>query len=162
MGLFDQLKKVAVEKIVDTVEKSFGTTAEPHAGPLGGTESSVAPAAAPQSTEWAAPQTNTVNLAQQFDQIFATEFPDLQVLREATPESVGLPAVAPCRPYSYALLRNGQTAALVMVTPHNRDRNSAFRNARAAAQNSNVVFLNFYTHLPNERNYVVSRIRSAL
>ena len=49
-----------------------------------------------------------------------------------------------------------------MLTPHNRDNNLAFRNAKQACQAAGVPFINFYSHLPNEREYVVTRIRSML
>ena len=176
MGLFDSLKKTAVNKIVNTVEKSVGKTIDgavgrkidnaagslfnsksSHANTSGNSSQSAGPAAHQNNAA-----ANTENLDQKFDQILAAEFSDLKVVRNASPESVGITASGPSRPYTYALLRNGKTVAAIMLTPHNRDKNSAFLNAKKSALNSNVKFLNFYTHFSNERSYVVSRIKSAL
>ena len=178
MGLFDNLKKVGLDKLADKIEDTIGTAAERVTDAVRDIESSVSSGGATQNTgygssqnvEYTASQTtepvesqdDAVNINQIFEQIFATEFSDLQVSKEVSPDSVGIVAPTPCRPYSYALRRNGQPVAVIMLTPHNRDHNAAFMNAKAAAQNSNVVFLNFYTHFQNERNYVISRIKNAL
>ena len=166
MGLFDSLKDLGLDKIVDSIEsaaeqvKTSVGMGEPIAS------SGVAPQnaenVAPQNMEYTNSQNNALSVDQKFEQIFATDFSDLQVTREVAPESLGITAPSQCRPYSYALWRNGQPVAAIMLTPHNRDRNAAFLNAKAAALNSRIAFLNFYTHFQNERNYVVSRIRNAL
>ena len=160
MGLFDDLKKTALGKIVNTVEKSLGGLSDTSGRSTDRSENFARPAAAYQSP--AVPQNNSVSVEQKFDQILSAEFSEFQVVRNASAESVGISAPNPCRPYTYALLRNGKTVAAIMLTPHNRDHNAAFINARKSALNSNIVFLNFYTHFANERNYVISRIRNAL
>ena len=174
MGLFDGikggLKDLALDKLVDKIEDSVETVAGNVADSIGIRDSNTSSApsqqnaeySASQNTEYAAPQDNGMSAEQKFDQIFATEFADLQVSKEVSAESVGIAAPVPCRLYSYALRRGGQPVAVIMLTPHNRDHNAAFMNAKAAAQNSSVAFLNFYTHFQNERSYVVSRIRNAL
>ena len=160
MGLFNDLKKTAIGKIVNTVEKAVDASVKQGIGQ----ESPSRPSISPQSSSQASPHNNStaVNIDQKFDQILATEFSDLEVVRNASPESVGISAPQPCKPYSYALLRNGKIAVAIMLTPHNRDRNSAFLNAKKSALDSKIKFLNFYIHFPNERNYVVSRIKNAL
>ena len=171
MGLFDNLKKAAIGKIVDTVEKAVENAAT---RPGTGHESLSRSSSAPQSSRDTALHNNSAgantghtntdhaNIDQKFDQILADEFSGLEIVRNASPESVGVSAPHPCKPYNYALLRNGKIEAVIMLTPHNRDRNSAFLNAKKSALDSNVKFLNFYTHFPNERNYVISRIKNAL
>jgi len=167
MGLFDDLKKTALGKIVDTVQKTIENTPGASIKPSGGHENYSRPAA-PQSRDTGAGHASTAanvpagNIDQKFDEILAAEFSDLKVVKNASPESIGISAPHPCRPYSYALLRNGKTVAAIMLTPHNRDKNSAFLNAKKSALNSNITFLNFYTHFTNERNYVISRIKKAL
>ena len=158
MGLFNDLKKTALGKIVDTMEKSLGGIMDSPAKPA---ESNISPVR-PVDAMNTAPISSPVSVEQKFDEILASEFADFQVARNVSPESVGISAPSPCRPYTYALLRGGQTAAVIMLTPHNRDHNSAFLNAKRAAMNSTAAFLNFYTHFQNERSYVVSRIRNAL
>ena len=174
MGLFDGikggLKDLALDKLVDKIEDSVESVAENVADSIGLRDSnaSYAPAqqnteySAPQNTESAAPQNDGMSVVQRFEQIFATEFADLQVSKEVSAESVGIAAPSPCRPYSYALKRGGQPVLVIMLTPHNRDHNAAYMNAKAAAEKSSVAFLNFYTHFQNDRSYIVSRIRNAL
>ena len=156
MGLFDSLKDLS--KIVESVEKSLGGIVD-STKPAGGENSPAPLQTAPVNSE---PVNSSLSVEQRFDEIFAAEFSDFQIVKEAVPQSVGISAPTPCRPYSYALLRGGQTALVILLTPHNRDRNSAFLNAKKSAISSNIPFLNFYTHYPNERGYVVSRIRDAL
>ena len=158
MGLFDELKKTTLGKIVDTVEKSLESFTDSSAKPA----ERVEPAIQPSTAVSAEPAGSSMSVEQKFDDILGTEFADLQVVRNASPESIGISAPTPCRPYTYALLRGGKTAAVIMLTPHNRDHNAAFLNAKKAAMNSSAAFLNFYTHFANERGYVVSRIRDAL
>ena len=170
MGLFDSLKNIGLDKIVDSIGESIESAAEQVTSAVGFNENPAQAApvqqnteyTTPQNTDYSAPQDDAVSVVQKFEQIFATEFSDLQVSKEVSPESVGIAAPSPCRPYSYALRRNGQPVAVIMLTPHNRDHNAAFMNAKAAAQNSSIAFLNFYTHFQNERSYVVSRISDAL
>ena len=45
-----------------------------------------------------------------------------------------------------------------MLVEHNRDNNRAYLGAKETAVKSNVPFINFYLHMPNERNFVISRI----
>jgi len=165
MGIFDNLKKTALGKIVDVVEKTIENVPGVTTGSgssYGGTSPSRASSSTPSFQNNSTNSNKNINIDQMFDQILATEFSNIQVVKNASPESVGVSAPHPCKPYSYALLRNGKAAVLIMLTPHNRDRNSAFLNAKKSALDSNIKFLNFYTHFANEQNYVISRIKNAL
>ena len=160
MALFDNLKKTALGKIAGVVEKTMENVsgASIKSGGSQTNHSPVTPAAAnPQHTGSSAEDIN-----QKFDRIFATEFSGLEIRKTAAPESIGISAPQPCRPYSYALLRNGKAIAAIMLTPHNRDKNSAFLNAKKSAENSNIRFLNFYMHFANESSYVINRIKNAI
>ncbi len=95
-----------------------------------------------------------------FAKILAEDFSDYSVQRFASAASVGVAAKIPSKPYDFALIKNGAVAGVIMLTEHNRDRNSAFLNAKNAALSAGVPFINFYTHMANERGYVVSRIRA--
>ncbi len=63
------------------------------------------------------------------------------------------------RPYDFALIAGGECAGVVMLVEHNRDNNRAYKGARAAAQAAGVPFINFYTHMTNERGFVINRIK---
>jgi len=183
MGFLDDLKKSAINKIVDTTGKNIGnalgkaisnsignavnnvanSAAKSNTKPDNSHETPPRPSGAVQPEALRANSANTdAAIDRKFDEILAAEFPDLSVIKNAPPESVGIAAPHPCKPYSYALQRSGKTVAAIMLTPHNRDKNSAFLNARKSALDSKIVFLNFYTHFANERGYVVTRIRNAL
>lgn len=198
MGILDNLKKTALDKIVDTTGKtignslgkklsnSIGSTIGNSIGnkienALGGVSSKInssresftQPSAAAPQKEHSGNSVNideksanidhqSANIDKKFDQILASEFSNLTVVKNASPESMGVPALQPCKAYSYGLLRNGKIVAAIMLTPHNRDRNAAFLNAKKSALDSKIAFLNFYTHFPNEHGYVVSRIKNAL
>ena len=160
MGLLNSLKKIFIGKNVDTL---FKNTTGAAITPGNGHASPSPPLASPQSTsKRESHRSASTSIDQVFDQILATEFSDLQVIKNASPESIGISAAQPCKPYSYALLRNGKTVVAMMLTPHNQDKNSAFLNAKKSALNSNITFLNFYTHFANERQYVISRIKKAV
>ena len=63
------------------------------------------------------------------------------------------------RPYDFALFSGGECCAVVMLVAHNRDNNRAYKGAKAAAGANGVPFINFYTHMPNERGFVINRIK---
>ena len=63
------------------------------------------------------------------------------------------------RAYDFALLNGTNFAGVIMLVEHNRDNNRAYKGAREAAEAAGVPFINFYTHMPNERDYVIERIK---
>ncbi len=100
------------------------------------------------------------SMPEYFTKILSEDFSDYTVQRFASAASIGIAANIPSKPYDFALVKNGAVAGVIMLTEHNRDRNSAFLNAKNAALSAGVPFINFYTHMANERGYVVSRIRA--
>lgn len=68
----------------------------------------------------------------------------------------------PCRPYDFVLYKYGQPVGIIMVSEHNTDALAKFKNAKETANRNNVPFINFFTHFPNERNYVINRIQTAI
>ena len=171
MGLFDDLKKTALGKIVDTIEKNIenktmDNTRDTLREAPGGyqTASSYTPSKDPQIPydESLYNRLTPADMESLFDEILATEFSALKVIKNAAPESIGISAPKPCRPYNYALMRNGKPALLILITARNRYRNSAFLNAKNSALKAKVSFLNFGINFPNLRGYVVNRIKNAL
>ncbi|MDR1710777.1 MAG: hypothetical protein LBR58_02810 [Propionibacteriaceae bacterium] len=155
MGLFDKLIKSAVsdalqDVVKDAVSQAFGVEgdqAQPapaQQAPVQQAADAPAAAAAEQLGDRAA-----------FKAMLAAEFPDLEV-REDTPVSA---LGGEGKPYDLGLYRAGAPVGMVMLTPHNRDNNAAFKGAKAAAAAAGVPFINFYTHMANERSYCVERIR---
>ena len=183
MGIFDNIAKNALGKIAKTVENSVVSNIEKKAvdatnkvfnpdrsaNSSGNPAGSSPPPAASQSTVSQADYWDDPNMKEsvdqiisRFDGIISTEFPDLEVKKEAAPESIGLAADSPCKPYSFALRRGGKTVAVIIVVGRNRYRNRACRNAKKAAENSKVPFFYFFQTFPNKREYLITRIKSVL
>ena len=173
MGLLDDLKRTALNNVVRSVEKSIGNAvgssikSAAKAVSQNGSQkpaATPAPAAAP-----AAPASYTASgryipptpeeTAAKFDQILATDFSELKVIRNAEPGSVGIPASGDCRPYSYVLQRGGKNVAIVMLTPYGKHRFKVYNNSKKSALDAKIPFLNFFTHFYNDRDYVVNRIK---
>ena len=67
------------------------------------------------------------------------------------------------QPYSFVLYKAGVPAAVVMLgSGHSHDCGVKYLIARVFAKQSGLPYINFYTQMPNERNYVVSRIAKFL
>ncbi len=92
--------------------------------------------------------------------ILNSEFPGYDIRTQIAATALGAPDG--CRAFDYGLYLNGTPVLMIMVTDHNRERNRAYNGAKQACANSGVKFMNFFTHMPNERSYVVNRIKSAL
>lgn len=159
MGLLKKVLRKGLDKVLDGVgDEAARTVASVIRGAGGqrddGRREPVAQSV-PRRTE---PQES---IEQTMPEILAACFPAYEVQREVPASAFGW-SVSPARPYSYCLYSGGYLSAVIMLTPHNRDNNAAFRNARAACAENGIPFINFYTHMPNERQYVVERIRSFL
>jgi len=67
------------------------------------------------------------------------------------------------QPYSFVLYQGAVPAAVVMLgSGHSHSSNVKYLVARMFAKKSGLPYINFYTQMPNERDYVVSRIRKFL
>ena len=67
------------------------------------------------------------------------------------------------QPYSFVLEADGKAKAVVMLgSGHSHDSNVKYLIARMYAEKLDLPYINFYTQMPNERNYVIERIRKFL
>ena len=67
------------------------------------------------------------------------------------------------QPYSFVLEADGKAKAVVMLgNGHSHDSNVKYLIARMYAEKLEIPYINFYTQMPNERNYVIERIRKFL
>ena len=65
--------------------------------------------------------------------------------------------------YSFVLESGGTPKAVVMLgNGHSHDSNVKYLIARMYAKKLGIPYINFYTQMPNERNYVIGRIRKFL
>ena len=164
MGLFDKVfgKEIgdAVSKVVQEVtsEDALGKISDALGDIVGADQQGASSStAAPQETssyDWH-------DIRSEMPSLLATSFASYEAVRGVPASSLGVDA-APCRPYDYCLYLGGAPKAAIMLTDHNRDNNRAFLNARAAAGSAGIPFINFYTHMPNNPEYVVARIAGFL
>ena len=67
------------------------------------------------------------------------------------------------QPYTFVLEANGSAKAVVMLGKgHSHDENVKYLIARMYAEKLNLPYINFYRQMPNERSYVIGRIRKFL
>ena len=114
-----------------------------------------------------------------FREILSTEFPTFSVREKvAVPDLVGFVAdefqlykTRPRQaykaewgqPYTFVLENSGIAKAVVMLgNGHSHDSNVKYLIARMYAKKLGIPYINFYTQMPNERGYVIGRIRKLL
>ena len=67
------------------------------------------------------------------------------------------------QPYTFLLEAGGSPKGVVMLGKgHSHDENVKYLIARMYAEKLNLSYINFYTQMPNERSYVIGRIRKFL
>ena len=67
------------------------------------------------------------------------------------------------QPYTFVLEAGGSPKGVVMLGKgHSHDENVKYLVARMYAEKLNLPYINFYTQMPNERSYVIGRIRKFL
>ena len=114
-----------------------------------------------------------------FREILATEFPQYSVRENVTVTDVAgfandefkLYKSRPTQaykaewgqPYTFVLEQGGNIKGVVMLGKgHSHDSNVKYLIARMYAKKSGIPYINFYTQMPNERDYVIGRIRKFL
>ena len=114
-----------------------------------------------------------------FKGILLSEFPSYNIREKvAVPELAGfandefkLYKTRPCQaykaewgqPYTFVLEKDGNTKGVVMLgNGHSHDSNVKYLIARMYAKKLGIPYINFYTQMPNERNYVIGRIRKLM
>ena len=138
------------------------------------------------SQSYAAPATETVEREKTdaewnayFKEILTSEFPSYTIRENvAVPDLVGfvtdefkLYKTRPTQaykaewgqPYSFVLEEGGKPVGVVMLGKgHSHDSGVKFLIARMYAKKLGLPYINFYTQMPNERDYVIGRIRKLL
>lgn len=173
MGFLDRLLKRTVRNAVNqtvdrTVDRAVNNALNKTLGDNSVNHSSPNAGYSQNNTNYSAPQPqrpqqingqNCGDLSAYFYNILAGAFPDYEIKAGIPATAIGASNPA-AKNYDFCLFKAGRVAAAIMLTPHNRDRNSAFLTAKAACYNAGIPFINFYTHYPNEREYVINRVKS--
>ena len=175
MGLFDLLGKVgkAVSQVQDAIKQmSDEMAAQQGTQPAAPQQPASKPAA---YTPPADPQP-VANPHAYFAEILATEFPNFGVgenvpvtdLTGFVADEFQLYTTRPRQvyqaawgaPYTFVLYADGGPKGIVMLGDgHSHDSNVKYLISRMYAKKLGLPYINFYTQMPNERAYVVARIR---
>ena len=63
------------------------------------------------------------------------------------------------QPYTFVLESDGKAKGVVMLgSGHSHDSGVKYLIARMYTEKLGIPYINFYTQMPNERDYVISRI----
>lgn len=169
MGILKSLLNIAV-KTAETAMKQQQNQQRSqqnyNPAPKTGTPSSGASSAAQAPADWNA----------YFAEILSSEFPQYGVRRNVpvtdlagfATDDFKLYETRPLQaykaewgaPYTFVLERGGVLAGIVMLgSGHSHDSNVKYLIARMYAKKLGLPYINFYTQMPNERQYVIGRIR---
>ena len=164
MGLFKDLLKGVAGDLVAKVQQAAnaamsGTTSESSQPHSGGRGSFVAPAAE-------APVRSEAESVSYFSGILASRFPQYTVRRNVpVTELAGNARPTQAykaewgEPYTFVLSEGGVPKGIVMLgSGHSHDAKVKYLISRMYAKKLGLPYINFYTQMPNEEEYVVSRI----
>ncbi len=115
-------------------------------------------------SSYAAPKKKTGNkasgeavLRQRLEEVFAEEWSEYTVQQNM------MSGVPGARNYSYGLYLNGVPKAMIMIitsaSHHNKKEDRLAAEASAAY---GVPYMDFYSHLPNEKEYISNRLRETI
>ena len=167
MGLLDRLARGvvggAIDNLIENATNKNSQNPGPNAGPADYQANTYppmnaggpgAPVYQPMDIGGQAAAPAQTNVRAYFAEILASAFGSYQVRENVPLSEFG----AQGRPYDFALYQNGGLAAVVVLAEHNRTRNHPYWNSEKKAKEMGVPFINFYTHMPNERGFVINRI----
>lgn len=160
MGFLENLLKSQVRKVVsnvvdEVVDNTVGSALRDAFGQNGteGTQNFYESSNVSESRRFGVASGERL-LRQRLEEVFRTDFPDYEV---RTNLDAGVPKA---RKYSYGLYYNGMPRMMIMVINERNDANrKEVRLSREASESYGVPYFNFYTHLPNEVDYIRNRIK---
>ena len=161
-------------KFVDVVKDNLGSTSKPSSQPK------VQPKPTPQtSAETYEREKTPAEWETYFRGILATDFPQFTIkehvavtdLAGFATDEFKLYKSRPTQaykaewgqPYTFVLEQAGSIKGVVMLGKgHSHDSNVKYLISRMYAKKLGFPYINFYTQMPNEREYVIGRIRKFL
>jgi hypothetical protein len=153
MGLLDKLLSMLGKSVRKDKNKDAGKVAVRSSQP-----SSAQTYAPQQRGTFTMPQ-----LKAHFDEILKSAFYDCEIRENVLAEEINAGS-AGCgyRNYDYVLYKGGKPAAAVMLTLAGHRYNRPYLGAKEMSVSAGVLFYNFYTNYPNDREYVVNRIKGGM
>lgn len=159
MGFFGNLIRNQVEKMVsnavdDVVDNTVGSALRNAFGQNGreGTQNFSDNSRSAAKRKSAA--SGEKLLRQRLEEAFAEEFAGYEVRKDLQSGVNG------AKNYSYGLYLNGMPRAMIMVC--NNGVHHSIKSERLAEQaclSYGVPYMNFFAHLPNEKEYIVNRLK---
>jgi hypothetical protein len=155
MGLFDKVvKSVVGGKVEDLIEQATGRRGD---YPAQQTSQSTSASDRHRFVNVPVPAGNRPDHAY-FAQLLQEKFAQYQIKEYVPVAELG----GSGKDYDFGLYEGGSLRGVIMLTEHNRDNNQAYKGAKAACQAAGLPFINFYLHMPNERGYIINRIKTLL
>lgn len=114
---------------------------------------------------------NGLRTREEFASFLQNRFSQYELRNNVSASQCGMQPVAafrdrnkayPCKPFDFVLFSGGSPVCVIMYTPHNRDGLAIYKNAKATATQYRVPFINFFTQMENDQNYVYNRIASVV
>ena len=96
----------------------------------------------------------------QIERTLREEFPQLVIRKNVSPAEFG--GRKSYRPYSFVVYEAEKPIGFIMVIPHNRDNNNAFRGAVQISSKAGFPLIRFYEQFENKQDYVVNRLHERL
>ena len=175
MGLLKNLLKSvagdALSQLKETLNTAISDQTQQPARKVAPTQSYVTPDEVPDRTEaeW---QTYFRGILQsEFPQYLVREDVPVTDIAGAVADEFQLYTTRPTqvyraewgKPYTFVLYQADAPKGVVMLgSGHSHDANVKYLIARMYAKKSGLPYINFYTQMPNERGYVISRIHKFL
>ncbi len=101
--------------------------------------------------------TGEKGLRARLEDVVIREWPDCELRREVPAYELG--AFEGAKSYSYGLYRMEQPIAMIMILNRNGNNRQDVLLSQLASVESGVCYMNFYTHLPNETDYISNRLK---
>ncbi len=156
-----QVRRVVSEAVEDAVDNTLGSALRNAFGTNGteGTQNFSSSSATVSHTTTTTKKTGNKGsgekvLRQRLEEVFAEEWSGYTVQQDL------MSGVTGARNYSYGLYLNGVPKAMIMIITSNSHHNK--KEDRLAAQASasyGVPYMDFYSHLPNEKEYISKRLK---
>ena len=159
-------------KLVDVVKENIETSAKPT------TQPKPTPTPRPAAETYQREKT-PAEWEAYFREILATEFPQYTIKEKVAVtdmagfanEEFKLYETRPAKaykaewgqPYTFVLEQMGNAKGVVMLgNGHSHDSNVKYLISRMYAKKMGIPYINFYTQMSNEKDYVIGRIRKFL
>ncbi|MCL1823599.1 MAG: hypothetical protein FWG44_05295 [Oscillospiraceae bacterium] len=169
MGFFNKLAKTVVKEVVKTANQSTNNqnttqnTSQVQPPPV--TQNTTVNQTTPADTYQNQPvkkvfvdrhlnSANHIKAKAHFKEILTNEFSGYEIRENVPLSEFG----GEGRPYDFGLFQDERLVSVIVLPGLNNTRNHPFWNSEKKAKELKIPFIKFYTHMPNEKDYVISRI----